>query len=129
MIHAQDITKHFRFYAKPSDRLREIITRRPRHHAHKALDGISFQVASGETLGILGRNGAGKSTLLKILTGVLLPDSGDFRIEGRITGLLELGTGFDSNLTGDQNILANGLLLGMTRCGIGARRQSIIDFS
>jgi lipopolysaccharide transport system ATP-binding protein len=129
MIYAQDITKHFRFYAKPSDRLREIITRRPRHHSHKALDGISFRVASGETLGILGRNGAGKSTLLKILTGVLLPDSGDFRIEGRITGLLELGTGFDSNLTGTQNILANGLLLGMTRQEIEARRQAIIDFS
>ncbi|MDR9440917.1 MAG: ABC transporter ATP-binding protein [Halomonas sp.] len=129
MIHVQDITKHFRFYAKPSDRLRELITRRPRHHSHKALDGISFQVASGETLGILGRNGAGKSTLLKILTGVLLPDSGTFRIEGRITGLLELGTGFDSNLTGAQNILANGLLLGMTRQEVEARRQAIIDFS
>ncbi|MEQ5801212.1 ABC transporter ATP-binding protein [Halomonas sp. H10-9-1] len=129
MIHAQDITKYFRFYAKPSDRLREIITRRPRHHSHKALDGISFEVASGETLGILGRNGAGKSTLLKILTGVLLPDSGDFRIEGRITGLLELGTGFDSNLTGAQNILANGLLLGMTRQEVESRRQAIVDFS
>ncbi|MGM0986226.1 MAG: ABC transporter ATP-binding protein [Pseudomonadota bacterium] len=129
MIHAQDITKHFRFYAKPSDRLREIVTRRPRHHAHQALAGVSFQVASGETLGILGRNGAGKSTLLKILTGVLLPDSGAFHIDGRITGLLELGTGFDSNLTGAQNILANGLLLGMTRQQVEDRRQAIIDFS
>lgn len=129
MIHAQGITKHFRFYAKPSDRLREIVTRRPRHHSHKALDGISFQVASGETLGILGRNGAGKSTLLKILTGVLLPDTGSFHVEGRITGLLELGTGFDSNLTGAQNILANGLLLGMTRQDVEAKRQAIIEFS
>lgn len=129
MIHAQDITKHFRFYAKPSDRLREIVTRRPRHHSHKALDGISFQVASGETLGILGRNGAGKSTLLKILTGVLLPDTGSFHVGGRITGLLELGTGFDSNLTGAQNILANGLLLGMTRQETEERRQAIIEFS
>lgn len=129
MIDAQDITKHFRFYARPSDRLREIVTRRPRHHSHQALDGVSFQVASGETLGILGRNGAGKSTLLKILTGVLLPDSGRFRIEGRITGLLELGTGFDSNLTGAQNILANGLLLGMTAREVEERRQAIIDFS
>lgn len=129
MIDVQDITKHFRFYTKPSDRLREIITRRPRHYSHTALDGISFQVASGETMGILGRNGAGKSTLLKILTGVLLPDSGRFQIEGRITGLLELGTGFDSNLTGAQNILANGLLLGMSTREIEARRQQIIDFS
>lgn len=129
MIHAQDITKHFRFYARPSDRLREIVTRRARHHSHKALDGISFQVEDGETLGILGRNGAGKSTLLKILTGVLLADSGSFHIEGRITGLLELGTGFDSNLTGSQNILANGLLLGMTRQEIEEKRQAIIEFS
>lgn len=129
MIQVDNITKHFRFYARPSDRLREIITRKPRHHSHKALDGISFTVADGETLGILGRNGAGKSTLLKLLTGVLLPDSGHFSVEGRITGLLELGTGFDSNLTGAQNILANGLLLGMTVKEIEARRQSIIDFS
>ncbi|TFH86505.1 ABC transporter ATP-binding protein [Billgrantia azerbaijanica] len=129
MIDVHELRKHFRFYAKPSDRLREIVTRRPRHHVHPALDGVSFQVASGETLGILGRNGAGKSTLLKILTGVLLPDSGTFELTGRITGLLELGTGFDTNLTGDQNILANGLLLGMTRQEVEARRQAIIEFS
>jgi lipopolysaccharide transport system ATP-binding protein len=129
MITAHNICKRFRFYARPSDRLREVITRRPRHHSYTALDGVSFTVESGETLGILGRNGAGKSTLLKILTGVLLPDGGEYRIQGRITGLLELGTGFDSNLTGAQNILANGLLLGMTRREIAERRQAIIDFS
>lgn len=129
MIEAHRLSKHFRFYAQPSDRLKEIITRKPRHRRHTALDDISFQVANGETLGILGRNGAGKSTLLKILTGVLMPDSGSFHLEGRITGLLELGTGFDANLTGAQNIRANGLLLGMTSQQIEERRQAIIEFS
>lgn len=129
MIDVQHVTKHFRFYAKPVDRLKEILTRAPRHRLYTALDNISFQVGDSEVLGILGRNGAGKSTLLKILTGVMLPDSGSYDVEGRITGLLELGTGFDTNLTGAQNIRANGLLLGMASRQIEERRQAIIDFS
>ncbi len=129
MIEVRHLSKHFRFYHKPVDRLKEIVLRKPRHHLHTALDDISFQVGDSETLGILGRNGAGKSTLLKILIGVLLPDSGEFNITGRITGLLELGTGFDANLTGAQNIRANGLFLGMTTQQIEERRQAIIEFS
>jgi len=129
MIIVTDIFKQFKLYSKPSDRLKEIIFRRSYHHIHEALKGVSFQVNEGETLGILGKNGAGKSTLLKIITGVLLPDSGSVRIDGSITGLLELGTGFDNDLTGLQNINSNGLLIGMTKEGIEQQRDAIISFS
>jgi len=133
MIKVSNLHKQFKLYDKPSDRLKEIILRRfsdrTFHHIYEALKDISFEVNKGETLGILGKNGAGKSTLLKIITGVLLPDGGNFKVEGKITGLLELGTGFDADLNGLQNITANGLLIGMSRAEIEAQKQAIIDFS
>lgn len=129
MIDVRDLSKSFKLYRKPSDRLKEIILRHCYHSTHHALRNISFRVADGETLGILGRNGAGKSTLLKILNGVLLPDSGHVAASGRTTGLLELGTGFDPSLTGRQNILSNGLLIGMSEAEIREREADIIAFS
>jgi len=129
MLEVENVCKEFKLYSRPWHRLKEIVMRRSYHRTHKALDSITFTVASGETLGILGRNGAGKSTLLKMLNGVLLPDSGQIKITGRVTGLLELGTGFDPNLSGSQNIIGNGLLLGMTRQQIEERRESIVEFS
>jgi len=129
VIEVDRVSKTFKLYRKPSDRLIEALVRRPRHHTHAALTDVSFRVEPGETLGILGRNGAGKSTLLKLLMGVLLPDRGAMRIDGRVTGLLELGTGFDPVLSGLENIERNGLLLGMTRDQIQRRRAAIIDFS
>ncbi|MCO8171013.1 ABC transporter ATP-binding protein [Pseudomonas sp. 21LCFQ02] len=129
MLEVENVCKEFKLYNRPWHRLKEIVLRRSFHRTHRALDGISFTVAKGETLGILGRNGAGKSTLLKMLNGVLLPDAGQIRLSGRVTGLLELGTGFDPNLSGMQNIVGNGLLLGMTREQIEERRQAIVEFS
>jgi len=129
MVSVRDLTKRFRMYRKPSDRLKEMLLRRSFHRSHLALDAVSFEVPSGHTLGILGRNGAGKSTLLKILTGVLKADSGEVAIDGRVTGLLELGTGFDYELDGLQNILTNGLLLGMSRQEISERQAAIVQFS
>jgi lipopolysaccharide transport system ATP-binding protein len=129
VIEVAGIHKRFKLYRKPQDRLIESLLRRPRHHTHHALRGVSFQVASGETLGIIGRNGAGKSTLLKILMGVLLPDEGALHIDGKVTGLLELGTGFDFELSGMENIERNGILLGMSPQEIEQRRERIIAFS
>lgn len=129
MIRVRNVGKRFRLYRRPADRLREIIFRKPLHHEHHALTDVSFEVLPGRTLGIIGHNGAGKSTLLKMLNGVLLPDTGSIERGGRITGLLELGTGFNVELTGDRNIDNNGLLIGMTPDEIAERRQAIVEFS
>lgn len=129
MITARDICKTFKLYQRPADRLKEILLRRSFHREFRALDQVSFEVAEGETLGIVGQNGAGKSTLLKILTGVLMPDSGTVQVDGRITGLLELGTGFNPEFTGIQNIYMNGTFLGMSRKELDERRDEIIAFS
>jgi len=129
MIKVQNLKKRFKFYKKPSDRLKELLFRRTYHTVYEALKGVSFEVKSGEVLGIVGPNGAGKSTLLKILTGVLLPDEGKVIVSGRITGLLELGTGFNYEMSGLENIYMNGLLLGMTREELDAKKEAIISFS
>jgi len=129
MIKAENISKEFKLYHSPADRLKEIVLRRTLHRSFHALKGISFKVEEGETLGIVGQNGAGKSTLLKILTGVLLPDSGAVHVDGRITGLLELGTGFNPEFTGLQNIYLNGTLLGMPKQEINERLETIVAFS
>ncbi|HIM07225.1 MAG: ABC transporter ATP-binding protein [Cycloclasticus sp.] len=129
MIKVSNISKQFKLYDSPSDRLKELVFRRSYHRVYKALKDISFTVPAGQTLGILGKNGAGKSTLLKIISGVLLADKGDIEVSGKITGLLELGTGFDKELSGLQNIVNNGLLIGMSRPEIAQQQQSIIDFS
>jgi len=129
MIKVQNISKSFKLYQTPADRLKEIVLRRSFHRRFNALNGVSFDVREGETLGIVGQNGAGKTTLLKVLTGVLLPDSGVIHLDGRITGLLELGTGFNSEFTGLQNIYLNGTLLGMTKEEIDEKLEVIMAFS
>ena len=129
MIAVSNISKKFKLYSSPADRLKEIILRRSFHENYTALNSISFEVHAGETLGIIGRNGAGKSTLLKILTGVLIPDSGEVHIQGRITGLLELGTGFNPEFSGVDNIFLNGSYLGLSRQEIKDRLDQIVEFT
>jgi ABC-type polysaccharide/polyol phosphate transport system ATPase subunit len=128
-IVVDNLVKHYRLYDRPGDMVVEAVTRRPRHRLVEALRGVSFSVGKGEIVGILGRNGAGKSTLLKVMTGVLSPTSGAVRINGRVSQMLELGTGFDPELSGADNIYLGGLSIGMSRKEIERKYQSIVAFS
>ncbi len=94
-----------------------------------SLNDITFEVKKGESLGIIGKNGAGKSTLLKLLSRITNPTKGEIKINGRVAGLLEVGTGFHPELTGKENIYMNGAILGMTRKEVNSRLSEIIEFS
>jgi len=100
-----------------------------RNNRFEALKDISFKVQKGETLGIIGRNGAGKSTLLGLIAGVLKPTNGKIIVNGKISPLLELGGGFHPELTGNENIILNGVLLGMSRVEAKSKLKEIVEFS
>lgn len=105
-IQVQDVSKVYQLYDKPIDRLKESLSlsHKSYHKDFFALNQISFQVKKGETVGIIGTNGSGKSTILKIITGVLTPTSGEVKVSGVISALLELGAGFNMDYTGIENI-------------------------
>ena len=103
--------------------------RRPKSHEFWALRDIDFEVARGETLGIIGHNGAGKSTLLKILSRITPPTVGEARLRGRVGALLEVGTGFHPELTGRENIFLNGAILNMRRREIESKFEEIVEFA
>ncbi len=129
LLEVRDIRKVFRVYAHPRDRLKEIFLKKKLHHDFVANDGITFFLERGETLGIVGLNGAGKSTLLKLIAGVLEPSAGEVIRRGRVTALLELGTGFNPRLSGYDNIFLNGELIGMSPEEIRERLSDIVEFS
>jgi ABC-type polysaccharide/polyol phosphate transport system ATPase subunit len=128
-IEAKDVSKEYRLYQKPSDRLKEFFVRRPLHNRFQALEDVCFSVSSGESVGIIGENGAGKSTLLKILAGTLTPSKGRLHVNGRVAALLELGTGFHPEFTGRQNIYLNAALLGLEQSQIALKESVIIEFA
>ena len=125
------VGKSYNLYDKPQDRIKEIfsLTRKNYHREYKALDNISFSVKKGETLGIIGRNGAGKSTLLKLITGVITPTTGEIHTDGEISALLELGTGFNPEYTGYENIFLNGSMRGFSDEEMQGKLKEIIDFA
>lgn len=125
------VGKSYNLYDKPQDRIKEIfsLTRKNYHREYKALDDVTFSVKKGETLGIIGRNGAGKSTLLKLITGVITPTTGEIRTDGEISALLELGTGFNPEYTGYENIFLNGSMRGFSDEEMQEKLKEIIDFA
>ncbi len=126
-----NLTKTYKVYKRPRDRLLEVLPfgRNVRHREFHALNDVSFEVKKGEALGIVGRNGAGKSTLLQIIAGTLLPTSGHAIVNGRVSALLELGSGFNPNFTGRENLYLNAEVLGLDRKEIDERADSIIEFA
>ena len=132
-ITVRNLSKTFRLPAERRGTLRERLMKlhqRNERKARRTLDDISFEIQQGEFFGIIGRNGSGKSTLLKILAGIYLPDKGShIQIHGRIAPMLELGVGFNQELTGRENVYLSATILGLTRAEIDARYEEIVRFA
>jgi lipopolysaccharide transport system ATP-binding protein len=132
VVSARGVGKVYRLYDRPQDRLKHMLfCRLGRSYGHEfwALRDVSFDLRRGEVLGIIGRNGSGKSTLLQILAGILQPAAGEMRVEGRVGALLELGSGFNPDCTGRENVLMNGTILGVPRDELERRLDEIIAFA
>lgn len=132
-IRLDNVTQRFRVIQERPDTLRELFAKLFRHESHyhdfEAVKNVSFQVSKGEMLGLIGRNGSGKSTLLKIVAGVYRPTAGSVEVQGSLAPLIELGAGFHQELTGRENILLNGLLMGYSKREMREREQRIIEFA
>lgn len=130
-ISVKNLSKCYQLYAQPIDRLKQFLWRGRRQYFREfwALRDVSFEVAKGEVLGIIGRNGAGKSTLLQLLCGTLNPTDGSVNVQGRIAALLELGSGFNPEFSGRENVYLSASILGLSQQEIDERFEAIVDFS
>ena len=127
----ENVTKEYKVFSSPSSRLLYSLTRMQRFapQIFTAVNDVSFSVPKGEILGIIGRNGAGKSTILKLVTGVSYPTTGTVEVGGRIASLLELGAGFNPELSGRDNIFFQGEMMGFTKAEMEAKIPSILEFA
>ncbi len=128
-VAAEGLTKVYKVYATPWDRLGELVTRRRRHREFRALEGVTFRLPKGEGLALIGENGAGKSTLLKILAGITAPTTGSAEVRGKVASILELGSGFHPEFTGRQNIVLNAAMLGLSEEELRLKMPDIVGFS
>jgi lipopolysaccharide transport system ATP-binding protein len=138
-IQVENISKCYQIYEQPRDRLKQFLmpnlqrlVGRPEKQYFRdfwAVNNVSFEVRKGETVGIIGRNGSGKSTLLQMICGTLQPTSGSIKTTGRIAALLELGSGFNPEFSGRENVYMNAGILGLSRSEIDARYASILEFA
>ena len=129
VVVARGLGKAYRVYRRPQDRLLQAVTRTSRYTEYWALRDLDLEVATGETLGIVGVNGSGKSTLLQMLAGTLTPTEGTLEVHGRLAALLELGAGFNPEFTGRENVHLNGALLGLTPGEVDDRFDRIAAFA
>lgn len=133
MIRVSDVTMRFRMNNDKILSLKEFVTTALRgklqYSTFTALEHVSFEVQKGETIGLIGRNGAGKSTLLKIISGIMKPTEGSVECRGNVVPMLELGSGFDMDLSGRENVYLNGAILGYTKPFLDAKFQEILNFS
>jgi lipopolysaccharide transport system ATP-binding protein len=131
-ISVHGVNKSFRLYHEKRNSLRDFFYHFGKGSSYEkfdALKNINFELRKGEFLGIIGRNGSGKSTLLKLLAGVYLPDSGEIKVNGRLIPFLELGVGFNPELTGRENVFLNGTIMGLTKKELTAQFDEIVDFA
>lgn len=133
MIEVENVSMRFRMNSDRILSLKEFVTTalrgKLRYGEFTALDHVSFEVKRGETLGLIGRNGAGKSTMLKVISGILKPTEGRVSCHGNIAPMLELGSGFDMDLTGRENIFLNGAILGYSEAFLKEKYGEIVAFS
>jgi len=130
-ISVNGLTKTYRLFNHPADRVKQFFTfgLKKYHREFTALKDVSFEIRKGETVGIIGRNGSGKSTLLQLICGILKPTSGNVKVNGRISALLELGAGFNPEFTGRENIYFQGALMGFTEARMNERFDDIVGFA
>jgi lipopolysaccharide transport system ATP-binding protein len=130
IVRIRDLSKMYPLYTRPADRLLESLHLvHSRHEEFWALKGLNLEIRRGEIVAVIGRNGSGKSTLLQILAGVLRPTLGQIELRGRVAALLELGSGFNPEFTGRENIHLNGMILGLSRAQIDRKMDAIIAFA
>jgi len=131
-VSVKGLGKRYRLYERPEDRLKEHLRWRGNRRVARefwALRDVTFEIAPGERFGVIGRNGSGKSTLLQLIAGTLQPTEGSVSVRGRVAALLELGSGFNPQFTGRENVLMNGVLLGLSPAEIDARFDAIAAFA
>ncbi|MFT7529283.1 MAG: lipopolysaccharide transport system ATP-binding protein [Gammaproteobacteria bacterium] len=130
-IAVRNVGKDYKIYGSPMDRMRELLPgqRQPLHQVFRALDGVSFEIQQGETIGLIGPNGSGKSTLLEILCGTLTPSEGEVDVKGRIAALLELGAGFNPEFSGRENVYLNAAILGIDKEYVDSKFSEVCEFA
>ncbi len=129
VIKFEKVTKKYRLYKNDKKRLLGLVFKKIKYKENKAVNNVSFNIKKGECVALFGKNGAGKSTILKLITGVTYPTEGTIEVNGRVSALLELTSGFDPEFTGRENIYLKGQILGIKDKEIHELEQTIIDFA